>query len=119
MFKVEIEGHVGGDPEMRYLEDGTAVTSFPVAAHWLEKGVQMTEWFKCSAWRSLAGLANQDLKKGDLIRVWGSCRTRLWQRQDGSIEKSLEVNAAGFEKVGHTDDQPVKAKALSTPPESV
>ena len=101
MFRIEIEGHVGRDPEMRYLEDGTAVTSFSVAVNWTEKGQRKTEWVRCSAWRDLGDTVNQELMKADLVRVRGSARTRLWRRDDGTMEKSLEVNITEFEKIGH------------------
>ena len=113
MFWVKIEGRVGRDPEMRYLEDGTAVTPFSVAVNWTQKREKKTEWFRCSAWRDLADKANQDLMKGDLVRAWGSARTRLWQRGDGTMEKSLEVNLTGFEKVGHTASHPAQGEATS------
>jgi len=38
MWRTEFEGRLGKDPEMRYIADGTPVTSFPVAVNFQEKG---------------------------------------------------------------------------------
>ena len=43
MWRTEFEGRLGKDPEMRYIADGTPVTSFPVAVNWQEKGETKTE----------------------------------------------------------------------------
>ena len=120
MFRIEIEGHVGRNPEMRYLEDGTAVTSFSVAVNWTEKGERKTKWIRCSARRDLDDKANQHLMKADLVRVRGSARTRLWRRDDGTMEKSLEVNITGFEKIGYAavdviSDRDCRLTAMSVP----
>ena len=96
MWRTEFEGRLGKDPEMRYIADGTPVTSFPVAVNWQEKGETKTEWLNCSAWRDLADKVNQDLRKGDLVRIQGSQKTRPWEKSDGSTEKSIDVNVFKF-----------------------
>ena len=96
MWRTEFEGRLGKDPEMRYIADGTPVTSFSVAVNWPDKGVTQTEWLNCSAWRKLAEDVNQQLKKGDQVRVNGTAKTRQWPKSDGSIEKSIEVNVIAF-----------------------
>ena len=99
MWKTEFEGHLGRDLEMKYLADGMAVTSFSVAVNWPEKGAAKTEWIRCSAWRGLAEKTNEELNKGDLVRIRGTIRTRKWQRENGETEKSVEVSVSGYEKV--------------------
>ena len=96
MWRTEFEGRLGKDPEMRYIADGTPVTSFPVAVNWQAKGETKTEWLNCSAWRDLADKVNQDLRKGDLVRIQGSQKTRPWEKADGSTEKSIDVSVSGF-----------------------
>ena len=99
MWRTEFEGRLGKDPEMRYLPDGTPVTSFPVAVNWQEKGTTKTEWLNCSVWRDMAEDANQQLKKGDLVRMNGTVKTRLWEKEDGSFEKSIDVSVVAFANV--------------------
>ena len=99
MWRTEFEGRLGKDPEMRYIADGTPVTSFPVAVNFQEKGTTKTEWLNCSAWRDLAEDANQQLKKGDLVRMNGTVKTRLWEKEDGSFEKRIDVSVIAFANV--------------------
>mgnify|MGYP001348296983 FL=1 len=99
MWRTEFEGRLGKDPEMRYIADGTPVTSFPVAVNFQEKGTTKTEWLNCSVWRDMAEDANQQLKKGDLVRMNGTVKTRLWEKEDGSFEKSIDVSVVAFANV--------------------
>lgn len=98
LLKILLIGRVGGDPEMRFTPDGTAVTSFSVAAN---RNIRQpdgnfkeeTEWFRVSAWRKLAETCNQFLVKGKLVYVEGNLRTRMYDGKDGQRRVSLDVNA--------------------------
>ena len=51
-----IVGNLGDDPEMRYLDDGTAVTTFSVATNrrWTDaegEKREETTWFRVTTWR--------------------------------------------------------------------
>ena len=59
--KVILLGNVGKDPEVRYLDTGIAVATFPLAttdrAYTLANGTQVperTEWHNLVLWRGLA-----------------------------------------------------------------
>lgn len=106
--KIIIAGNLGRDPEMRYLQDGTAVTSLNVATNrsWSNadgERVQETTWFRVSVWGKRAEVANLYLSKGDKVLVEGRLQAdsatggpRLWQRQDGTMSASFEVRATDF-----------------------
>ena len=70
-----------------------------MAVNWPEKSAAKTEWIRCFAWRRLAEKTNEELNKGDLVRIRGTIRTRKWQRENGETEKSVEVSVSGYEKV--------------------
>ena len=96
--KILIIGNLGGDPEMRYLPSGDAVTSFSVATNRrynTRDGQQRdeTEWFRVSAWGRLAETTNQYLSRGSKVYVEGSLRSRSWQGQDGQTRFSNEIRA--------------------------
>ncbi|MFO7662160.1 MAG: single-stranded DNA-binding protein [Chloroflexota bacterium] len=104
--KITIVGRLGRDPEMRYMPDGTAVTSMNVATdrRWTDKNtgqpVQETTWFRVSVWGRQAESVNQYLNKGSMVLVDGHIRPdpqtggpRLFTRQDGSMGASFEVTA--------------------------
>ncbi len=104
--KLIIIGNLGKDPEMRYMPDGKAVTSFNVAttSRWTDKSSgqpkEETTWFRVTVWGRQAETANQYLSKGSKVLVEGRIKPdpttggpRLWQRQDGTVGASFEVNA--------------------------
>ena len=103
--KVTVIGNLGGDPEMRYTQDGTPVTSFSVATNrkWKNKdGSQGEEtvWIRVSAWRRLAEVCNQYLSKGKQVYVEGRLTPdketggpRIWTANDGQPRASYEITA--------------------------
>ncbi len=114
--KTIIMGNLGGDPEMRYMPDGTALTSFSVATNfsWTDRAtgqpVKETTWFRVSVWGRQAETANQYLKKGQQVLVEGRLTPdretggpRLWTGQDGTVRASFELRADNFRMVGGRD----------------
>lgn len=114
--KLIVVGNLGGDPEMRYMPDGTAVTSFSVATNrrWNNaqgQQVDETTWFRVSVWGRRAEVANQYLTKGSKVLVEGRLKPdmntggpRLWTRQDGTVAASYEITAENFSFVGSKGD---------------
>lgn len=99
-----IAGYLGRDPELRYLPNGTPVTTFSVAStrRWNDQSGQQQEetiWFRVSAFGRQGEVCAQYLAKGRPVLVEGRLRPdeggnpRLWQRQDGSWGASFEVVA--------------------------
>lgn len=96
--KVQLTGHLGADPEMRYTPQGSAVTTFRVASNrtWNDKEGQRhedTEWFRIVAWDKLAEICNQYLGKGTRIYVEGRLQTRKWTDKDSIERYTTEVIA--------------------------
>lgn len=94
-----VVGHLGRDPEMRYTQDGTPVTSFSVATsrRWTDREGQPREettWFRVSAWGRQAEICNQYLSKGRLVLVEGTVNASAWKGRDGEPRASLELHAA-------------------------
>ncbi len=97
--QITLIGHLGADPEMRYTQDGTPVTSFRVATNrrWSSQDGTMQEktvWFRVSAWRRLAETCNQYLTKGQRVLVVGELEEpSTWTDQEGNTRASLEMQA--------------------------
>ena len=104
--KIILIGHLGGDPQMRYIPDGTPVTSFSVATgrRWTDPNGQQQEktvWFKVTAWRKLAETCNQFLTKGRLVMVEGDLtEPKPYQGRDGTWRASLDVTARNVQFLG-------------------
>ena len=93
-----IIGNVGKDPEMRFTGNGSAVTTFSVAANrnyrrpdgeWEKE----TEWFTIVTWSQLAERCSQTVQKGSRVYIEGRLQTRSWDGQDGQRHYRTEVIA--------------------------
>lgn len=96
--KVILVGNVGRDPEVRYLDSGVAVATFPLAtsdrAYTLANGTQVperTEWHNLVLWRGLAETAEKYVHKGDKLYVEGKIRSRSYDDQTGAKRYVTEI----------------------------
>ncbi len=112
--KVVIVGRLGRDPEMRYMPDGTAMTSFSVATDYKYtdrsgQPVDQTTWFRVTVWGRQAEPANQYLSKGRMVLVEGRLTgdengsPRIWTAQDGTPRASFELRAENVRFLGGRD----------------
>lgn len=108
--KVILVGNLGKDPEVRYLEGGTAVANFTIATseYYTDKSTNekktITEWHNVVLWRGLAELAEKYLKKGNQVYIEGKLRTRKWQDKDGSDRYTTEVVGDSMQMLGKKED---------------
>ncbi len=96
--KVQIIGHLGKDPEMRYTPSGKPVTTFTVAGSRTCNSADgarhnETEWFTVVAWGTLAEICKQYLVKGQQVYVEGRLQTRRWDDKEGVKHTSVEIVA--------------------------
>ncbi|MCX6182356.1 MAG: single-stranded DNA-binding protein [Bacteroidetes bacterium] len=103
--KVILVGNLGKDPEVRYLEGGTAVANFTLATTETYKDkngnrVEQTEWHNVVVWRGLAEIAEKYLKKGNQVYVEGKLRTRTWDDKDGVKRYTTEIIADNMTMLG-------------------
>src|ERR1700754_3320972 len=106
--KVILVGHLGKDPEVRILEGGVSVTSFPLATSesFNKEGrkVEQTEWHNIVMWLSLADVAAKFLQKGKLVYIEGKLRTRSFEDKEGVKKYTTEVVAENFTLLGRKTD---------------
>lgn len=108
--KVILLGNLGKDPEVRYLDGGTAVANFPIATSESYRDRQsgerktQTEWHNVVVWRGLAEIAEKYLKKGNQVYIEGKLRTRSWQDQTGNTRYTTEIVADNMMMVGGPRD---------------
>lgn len=106
--KVILVGHLGKDPEIRYLEGNVSVASFPLATSETYnkdgKRVEQTEWHNIVMWRGLADVAVKYLNKGKLVYIEGRLRTRTYEDKEGIRRYATEVVAETFTLLGRKSD---------------
>ena len=103
-------GNVGLTPEVRYSQSGDAICSFSIAVNetWRDKTTgekkESTEWVRIVAYRKLAEICGEYLKKGTTIWVQGKMKTRKWQDQNGQDRYTTEIIADQMQMLGSRDD---------------
>ena len=106
--KVILVGHLGKDPEVRHLEGGVSVASFPLATSetYNKEGrkIEQTEWHNIVMWRGLADVASKYLQKGKLVYIEGKLRTRSFEDKEGNKKYTTEVVAENFTMLGRKSD---------------
>lgn len=108
--KVILVGHLGKDPETRYMTNGEAVTNFSIATTetWKDKSgekQEKVEWHNITAYRKLAEIISQYVKKGALIYIEGKLQTRKWQDKEGKDRYTTEIIADQMQMLGGKSEQ--------------
>ncbi len=104
--KVILVGHLGQDPEVRYMPSGGAVTNLSVATtdSWTDKNSgqrqDRTEWHRVSMFNKLAEIAGEYLKKGSQVYIEGRLQTRKWQDNNGQDRYTTEIIANDMQMLG-------------------
>ena len=120
--KVVLIGFLGGDPEIKYTPQGTAIANFSVATSesWKDKdGKQQdrTEWHRIVAWQKLAEIIGEYAKKGQQVFVEGKLQTRSWEK-DGQKHYATEIVAQTFQILGRKSEGGSGAPDIPLPDES-
>ncbi|EHI5302025.1 single-stranded DNA-binding protein [Salmonella enterica] len=95
--KVMLIGHLGQDPDVRYLPNGNAVAMLSLATSdtWKDKQTgeqkERTEWHRVVIYGKLAEIAGEYLRKGSQVYIEGELRTRKWTDQSGQERYTTEV----------------------------
>ncbi|WP_227724741.1 single-stranded DNA-binding protein [Yersinia proxima] len=95
--KVILIGHLGQDPEVKYMPNGGAVVSITIATSesWRDKATgekkEKAEWHRVVLFGKLAEVAGEYLRKGSQVYIEGALQTRKWQDQSGQDRYTTEV----------------------------
>lgn len=101
--KVILIGNIGGDPEVRYMPNGNAVTTLSVATSesWKDKETgnkqERTEWHRVVCFNRLGEIAGEYVRKGSKLYIEGSLRTRKWQDPQGQDRYTTEIVASDIQ----------------------
>lgn len=111
-------GNLTRDPEIRNTPGGQTVASFSVATNmvWTDQAGQKqerVEYHNIVAWRRLAEICGQYLRKGSKVYIEGRLQTRDWVGQDGVkryrteiiAENMIMLDRAGAQRSGGSSGQ--------------
>ncbi len=103
--KVILVGTLGKDPEVRYSQSGSALTSVSIATNesWKDKNgekQERTEWHRVKFFGKLAEIAGEYLKKGGQVYIEGSLRTEKYTDKQGVEKYSTDIIADQMQMLG-------------------
>ncbi len=92
--KVMLIGNLGKDPELRYTTSGVAVATFSIATSesWKDQDgntQEKTEWHNIVAWRKLAEICGEWLRKGKKVYIEGRLQTRSYDDKNTGAKKYI------------------------------
>jgi single-strand DNA-binding protein len=127
--KAILIGNLGKDPEVRYTGTGVAVATFSMATSesWRDpegNTQERTEWHNIVAWRKLAEICGEYLKKGSKVYVEGRLQYRTYDDKNGVkryvteivMDELVMLDSRGRE--GASAPAAEKGSALPPPPPS-
>lgn len=94
--KVILIGNCGGDPEVRYMPNGNAVTNVTLATSdtWKDKQTgqqqERTEWHRVVFFGRIAEVVGEYARKGSKLYIEGRLQTREWEK-DGIKRYTTEI----------------------------
>jgi single-strand DNA-binding protein len=118
--KVTLLGSLGRDPEVRFMPNGESVANFSLATseNWKDKDgnkQQKVEWHNVVAYRKLAEIIGEYLKKGSSVYIEGKLQTRKWEK-DGVTRYSTEIIADSMQMLGGKSDSADNPSAAPSAP---
>jgi single-strand DNA-binding protein len=105
--KILLLGHLGSDPEVRFMPSGKQTTQFRMATNRRYKVEGQirdeTEWFQVVAFGRLAEICGEFLKKGKQVFIEGRMHTRNWTDGGGQKHYRTEVIAEAMRLIGKSN----------------
>ena len=104
--KVILVGNLGNDPDVKYSQGGSAITTISVATTeaWKDKQTgqqqERTEWHRVKFFGRLAEIAGEYLKKGRQVYIEGSLRTDKYTGKDGVERYTTDIIASEMQMLG-------------------
>ena len=118
--KVILVGNVGKDPEIRHFDNNVKNATFSLATSETFNNrntgerQDKTEWHNIVAWRGLADLAENYIRKGQQLYVEGRLRHRTYEDQQGQTRYITDIQADVIRLLGRRGDN----EGRSVPPPS-
>lgn len=112
--RAQLIGNLTRDPELRQIPGGQTVATLSIATNftWTDSSgnkQDKAEYHNIVAWRKLAEICGQYLKKGSKIFVEGRIQTRDWEGDDGVKRYRTEIVADNLIMLDRRGDGPAVA----------
>ncbi len=104
--RVFLIGNLTRDPELRYTPSGIPVARFAIAVNRVRRkntagdNDQEVDFINIVAWRRLAEICGEYLKKGRPVAVEGRLQIRSFKNRSGEMSTMTEVVADNMQMLG-------------------
>jgi single-strand DNA-binding protein len=104
--KVFLIGNLTRDPELRYTPSGIAVARFTLAVNRIKRkdanegNGQDVDFINIVAWRRLAEICGEYLKKGRPVAIEGRLQVRSYDAKTGEKRTMIEVITDNMQMLG-------------------
>ncbi|SVE40662.1 uncharacterized protein METZ01_LOCUS493516 [marine metagenome] len=123
--KVIILGNLGGDPDMRYMPNGTAVCTMTIYTNesWKDRETgekrEKSEKHSVVMFAGLAEIAGEYLKQGSQVYIEGKLETQKWEdKQNGITRWKTQIKANEMHMLGPKNDERTFNQDNVTKPDS-
>lgn len=113
-----LAGHIGKDPELKSLANGTPVLKFSLCVNTGFGEKKTASWYECAYFGKPAESVHRFLSKGKAVMVVGEPSIRKWQSENGKSGTSVDVRVSnivllgdGHEKSGGQAQEPAQEPA--------
>jgi single-strand DNA-binding protein len=94
--RVTIIGRLTRDPELKYIQSGSAVANFSIATnrnYTTNSGEKKEEvsYFDCIAWGKMGEILTEYCHKGSRIAVEGRLQQRRWEDKENNKKSKIEI----------------------------
>lgn len=97
MNKITAVGRLTADPTITESANSAALCHFTVAANTRRKnaaGQPLTNFYRCTVWRTIAENCARYLHKGDMVTISGDLALTEYSDRNGQPRCSLEVDVS-------------------------
>lgn len=109
--RVTLIGRLVKDPELKYLQSGTAIANFTIASNRIYNtgnGERKEEvsYFDCLAWGKQGEVIVEYCKKGKRVAVEGRLQQNRWEDPDGKKRSKVEIVTENVQFLDSKGEQP-------------
>jgi len=119
--RIILIGNLTSDPEVRFTVEGVQIAKFQLAVDRFvqENSPKQMDYIDVVAWRRLAEICGQSLKKGKLVLVEGRIQVRTFENESGVRKWATEVVARSIKLLGGAVKEQASSPAVPETPDEV
>ena len=119
--RIILIGNLTNDPEVRSTVEGVPIAKFQLAVDRVipENSPKQTDYIDVVAWRRLAEICGQYLKKGKQVLVEGRIQVRTFDNENGVRKWATEVVARDIKPLGGAVKEQAAGRSVPETPDEV